>query len=124
MWADLNKVYGTARLNSDNLMTLRPERQALVKDVFQYPAMEETAPLDLWRHGKNKGDGFELVLARTGKQIYLGVFNWGDEAKQFDLGKFEPGKVLTLEGRHSRILPYAGKLSFAELSKQMTADLK
>jgi alpha-galactosidase len=123
-WADFNKLYGTARLHSDNLMTLRPERQALVKEVFQYPAMEETVPLDLWRHGKNKGDGFELVLARKGKAIYLGVFNWGDEAKQFDLGKFEAGKVLTLEGRHSKILPYAGKLSFTELSKQMTTSLQ
>jgi alpha-galactosidase len=124
MWADFNKLYGTARLNSDNLMTLRPVRQALVKEVFQYPAMEETIPLDLWRHGRNKGDGFELVLARAGNQIYLGIFNWGDEAKQFELDLFEPGKVLTLEGRHSQVLPYAGKLSFAELSKQMTTDLQ
>ena len=124
MWADFNKLYGTARLHSDNLMTLRPERQALVKEVFQYPAMEETVPLDLWRHGTNKSDGFELVLARQGKQIYLGVFNWGDKAKQFDLGQFEPGKVLALEGRHSKILPYAGKLSFAELSQQMTTSLQ
>ena len=123
-WADFNKLYGTARLNSDNLMTLRPERQALVKEVFQYPAMEESIPLDLWRHGKNKGDGFELVLARAGTKIYLGVFNWGDEAKRFDLGMFEPGKVLTLEGRHSKVLPYAGTLSFAALSKQITTDLQ
>jgi len=124
MWADFNKLYGTARLNSDNLMTLRPVRQALVKEVFQYPAMEETIPLDLWRHGRNKGDGFELVLARAENQIYLGIFNWGDEAKQFELDLFEPGKVLTLEGRHSQVLPYAGKLSFAELSKQMITDLQ
>ena len=124
MWADFNKLYGTARLHSDNLMTLRPERQALVKEVFQYPAMEETVPLDLYRHGRSKGDGFELVLARTGNQIYLGVFNWGDEAKQFELGLFEPGRVLELQGRHSQVLPYAGNLSFAELSKKMTTGLQ
>jgi alpha-galactosidase len=34
MWADVNKLYGTCRLSSDNLTTLRPERQALVKEVF------------------------------------------------------------------------------------------
>jgi alpha-galactosidase len=54
MWADFNKIYGVTRLSSDNLMTLRPERQALVKEVFQYPVMDETVPLDLWQHGKNK----------------------------------------------------------------------
>ena len=86
--------------------------------------MEETVPLDLYRHGRSKGDGFELVLARTGNQIYLGVFNWGDEAKQFELGLFEPGRVLELQGRHSQILPYAGNLSFAELSKKMTTGLQ
>lgn len=124
MWADFNKLYGTARLHSDNLMTLRPERQALVKEVFQYPAMEETIPLDLWRHGRSKGDGFELVLSRHGEQVYLGVFNWGDEAKTFDLGSFEPGRVLKLEGRSSQVLPYSGSLSFADLSEKMAEELR
>ena len=78
MWADFNKLYGTARLHSDNLMTLRPERQALVKEVFQYPAMEETVPLDLWRHGTQKSDGFELVLARKGKEICIWRFSTGE----------------------------------------------
>ena len=96
MWADLNKLYGNCRLNSDNLMTLRPERQALVKEVFQYPAMDETVPLDVWRHATSKGDGFELVLARKGKEIYLGVFNWSDTPKEYALaafGKSEPVKL-------------------------------
>ena len=66
MWADLNKLYGSCRLSSDNLMTLRPERQALVKEVFQYPVMDETVPLDIWRRAAGRADGFELVLAREG----------------------------------------------------------
>jgi len=119
MWADFNKLYGTARLHSDNLMTLRPERQALVKEVFQYPAMDETVPLDLWRHGKNKGDGFELLLARKGKEVHLGVFNWGDTAKEYSVAAFGKAEPIKLDARHSAILKYDGKDSFAQLCKKL-----
>jgi len=119
MWADFNKLYGTCRLNSDNLMTLRPERQALVKEVFQYPAMDETVPLDFLKHGKSKGDGFELVLARKGEAVYLGVFNWGDKPKEYALQAFGKSEPVKLDGRHSVILKYEGKDSFAELCGKM-----
>ena len=119
MWADFNKIYGTARLHSDNLATLRPERQALVKEVFQYAAMDETVPLDLWKHGKNKGDGFELALARKGKEVYLGVFNWGDTPKEYDVTAFGKSEPVKLEGRHSVILKYDGKDSFAQLCEKL-----
>ena len=119
MWADFNKIYGTARLHSDNLVTLRPERQALVKEVFQYPAMDETVPLDLWQHGKNKGDGFELVLARKGGEVYLGVFNWGETPKEYDVAAFGKAEPVKLDGRHSIILKYDGKDSFAQLCEKL-----
>jgi alpha-galactosidase len=119
MWADLNKLYGYCRLSSDNLMTLRPERQALIKEVFQYPAMEETVPLDLWRHAANKGDGFELVLARKGKEIYLGVFNWSDTPKEYALADFGKPDTIKLDGRHSLVLKYEGKESFTELCQKV-----
>ncbi len=119
MWADFNKLYGTCRLNSDNLMTLRPERQALVKEVFQYPAMDETVPLDFWKHAKNKTDGFELLLARKGKEIYLGVFNWGDTAKEYALPAFGKSEPIKLAARHSVILKYDGKESFAQLCQKL-----
>lgn len=119
MWADFNKLYGTTRLHSDNLMTLRPERQALVKDVFQYPAMEQTVPLDLWRHGTQKSDGFELVLARKGTEVYLGVFNWGDAAKDYAVPAFGKSEPLHLEGRHSVILKYEGNETFAQLCQKL-----
>jgi alpha-galactosidase len=118
-WADFNKVYGTARLSSDNLMTLRPERQALVKEVFAYPAMDETVPLDFWKHATNKMDGFELVLARKGEDVYLGVFNWGDQPKEYALQAFGKAEPVKLDGRHSVILKYEGKDSFAQLSEKM-----
>jgi alpha-galactosidase len=119
MWADFNKLYGNCRLQSDNLMTLRPERQALVKEVFQYPAMDETVPLDLWRHAASKGDGFELVLARKGKEIYLGVFNWSDTPKEYALADFGKSNPIKLAGRHSVVLKYDGKDSFAQLCQKL-----
>ena len=119
MWADFNKIYGVTRLSSDNLMSLRPERQALVKEVFQYPAMDETVPLDLWKHGKNKGDGFELALARKGNEVYLGVFNWGDAPKEYDVTAFGKAEPVKLDGRHSVILKYEGKESFAQLCEKL-----
>ena len=119
MWADFNKLYGTTRLNSDNLMTLRPERQALVKEVFQYPAMDETVPLDFWKHATNKNDGFELILARKGNETYLGVFNWGDTPKEYDVAAFGKAEPVKLEGRHSVVLKYEGKDSFAQLCEKL-----
>jgi alpha-galactosidase len=119
MWANFNKLYGTCRLSSDSLMTLRPERQALVKEVFQYPAMDETVPLDIWRHAAGKGDGFELVLARKGKAIYLGVFNWSDTAKEYTLPAFGKPEPIRLEGRHSAIVKYDGNDSFARLCQKL-----
>lgn len=123
MWADFNKLYGTCRLSSDKLLTLRPERQALLNEVFTFPAMDETVPLDFWQHGKDKGDGYELLLARHGKDIYLGIFNWSEETKEYDLPAFEGG-VQSLNARHSKVLKYAGSLSFNELCKTITAKLE
>jgi len=119
MWADFNKLYGNCRLSGDNLMTLRPERQALVKEVFQYPPMDETVPLDLWRHATHKGDGFEQVLARKGKEIYLGVFNWSDTPKDYAMAAFGKSEPVKLAGRHSVILKYDGKDSFAQLCQKL-----
>jgi alpha-galactosidase len=100
-------------------MTLRAERQALVKEVFNYPAMDETVPLDFWRHAKNTADGFELLLARKGREVYLGVFNWGDTPKDYALSAFGKAEPIKLEARHSVILKYDGKESFAQLCEKL-----
>jgi len=100
-------------------MTLRPERQALVKEVFQYPAMDETVPLDVWRHATSKSDGFELVLARKGKEIFLGVFNWSDTPREYALAAFGKPAPVKLDARHSAVLKYDGKYSFAQLCQKL-----
>jgi alpha-galactosidase len=117
MWGDFASLFGNCKLCGDNLTTLRPERQALVKEVFAYPAVDETVPLDLWRHAAHPSDGFELVLARHGQEIYLGVFNWSDMPKEYELSAFGRPDPITLAGRHSVILKYDGKESFSHLCK-------
>ena len=101
----------------------RDERKALVKEVFDWPAVDETVPLDFWEHGTDKYDGYELLLARRGKEIFLGVFNWGDQTKEYHVPAFGEGGSQTLEARHSVVVPYTGKLSFGELCERITAAL-
>lgn len=122
MWADFNKLYGSFRLSSDKLLMLRSERKALIKEVFQFPTMDEMVPLDYWQRAKNKQDGYELILARHGKDIYLGIFNWGDVAKDYNLSAFEIGRQ-KLNARHSKILKYTGSNSFAKIRKALARDL-
>ncbi len=122
MWADFNKLYGSCRLSSDKLSTLRSERKALIKEVFDFPTMDEMVPLDFWQHAKNKQDGYELILARHGKDIYLGIFNWSDMTKAYNLPAFECG-MQKLNGRHSKILKYTGSRSFTKIRKVLATDL-
>ena len=70
-------------------------------------------------HLKDKADGFGLVLARKGKEIYLGVFNWNDTPKEYSLAAFGKPAPVKLEGRHSVVLKYDGKDSFAKLCHKL-----
>ncbi|MCF7847598.1 MAG: alpha-galactosidase [Kiritimatiellales bacterium] len=138
-WADFNVMYGNCRLQSDNLMTLRQERKDIVRYVFDCPAMDQTVPLDMWKHATDKDDGFELLLSREGKNIFLGIFNWGDEKKKHIVSGFDgkavfetkDGKTVstktgflavTLNGRSSVVLKYDGKQSFDELRKAIQSN--
>jgi hypothetical protein len=89
-----------------------------VKEVLDFPAMDETVPLDpAARHAKS--DGFELVLARKGREIFLGVFNWSRNAKDYSVPAFGRPQPVHLEGRHSVILKYDGQESFAQLCEKL-----
>jgi hypothetical protein len=59
------------------------------------------------------------VLARKGKEVYLGVFNWGDTSKEYDVTAFGKAEPVKLDGRHSVILKYDGKDSFAQLCEKL-----
>lgn len=117
MWADYNKMYGNCRLHSDNLMTLREERKALVREVFESAPLDRTVPLDPWTHAADKTDGFELLLGERDSEIFLGIFNWETQQKAYDLSAFGLRQSFVIDGRQSQILQYKGKLSFEELSE-------
>ncbi len=115
MWADYNKLYGNIRLNSDNLMILRPERTEMFRKVLEWPAMDISVPVDLWKRGAHDSDAFELILASDDRAIFLGVFNWGDGSKEYDLSAFGLDAPVVLDGRHSTIIKYRGAKSFNEI---------
>ena len=120
MWSDFVSLFGNARLNSDNLKTLRPERKAIVTVGLDAPKMDETIPLDVWQHATHKLDAVEQILSRNGKDIYLGLFNWGDEAKTYSLPAFGKAAAdVKLKGRHSVILKYEGVDSFEALTDKL-----
>jgi alpha-galactosidase len=119
MWADLNKLYGNFRLSGDNLSTLRPERLALLQETLQLPPMDETVPLDVWERATHKGDGFERILARQGRRIFLGLFNWSDQPKKYSIPGFGVAEPVRLEARHSTLLEYKGPDSFVQLRNKL-----
>jgi alpha-galactosidase len=74
----------------------------------------------LWQHATEKNDAIELLLSRSGKEIYLGIFNWGDNAKEYYLPEFgKSARKVQLEGRHSVIINYEGKDTFAYLCQKL-----
>ena len=115
MWADFVSLYGNIRLNSDNLITLRPERKAIIIEGLKAPKIDECVPLDLWQHATDKLDAVELILSRSGKDIFLGIFNWGDKSKSYSLPDFGKNANVTLQGRNSIVLKYEGKESYSSL---------
>jgi hypothetical protein len=81
--------------------------------------MDETVPLDFWQHAKAKSDGYELLLGRHGKDIYLGIFNWSDVAKEYRLPA-DVGGMQMLDGRHSKVIKYSGTKNFSDLRKELS----
>jgi len=119
MWSHYNKLFGSIRLASDNLNLLRPERKALVRETFDWPAADESVPLDVWTSASDRDDAFEWILSRSGDDIFLGLFNWSDEPKEYDVTQFGLRQPVVLEPRHSTILIYQGQDSFRELAAKM-----
>jgi alpha-galactosidase len=122
MWADFNVMYGTCRLNSDKLSILRKERVQIVDEAFSYDPMEKTVPLDLWQSATDKMDGFELLLAKRGEEVYLGVFNWNEQEKTYDLSTLGLSSNFKLKARHSEIIPFKSNLGFEELARLFSRD--
>ncbi len=123
-WSHYNKLVGNVRLASDNLNLLRDERKALIREAFDWPAADESVPLDVWTRASDRNDGFEWILSRSGDEIFLGLFNWSDEPKEYDVTHFGLRQPVVLEPRHSTILIYQGQDSFRELAARLQTAKK
>lgn len=85
MWADYVGLFGGTKLNSDNLLTLRPERQELFRHTVALPACQRYVPLDFWQHGRDREDAFHVMLGEAGDAVYLAVFNWSDSDRTYTI---------------------------------------
>jgi alpha-galactosidase len=86
MWSDYIAMYGGPKINSDNLLTLRPERKKLIENAFSIKTATRFIPLDLWDHANDKNDAFNIMLAENEDGVYLSLFNWDKNDKQFLIG--------------------------------------
>jgi alpha-galactosidase len=104
MWSDYVALYGGIKINSDNLLTLRNERKNLIKNAFSIKTASRFLPLDLWSHAKNKNDAFNVMLAENSDGVYLSLFNWDENEKEFVIGGLQ-NTVLTenISGKKSTI---------------------
>lgn len=138
MWSDYVALYGGIKINSDNLLTLRNERKNLIKNAFSIKTASRFLPLDLWSHAKNKNDAFNVMLAENSDGVYLSLFNWDENEKEFVIGGLQntvltenfSGKKSTtgerkfnykMKGHSSTILKVDG-MNFNSLRKSITIN--
>lgn len=94
MWSDYIALYGGPKISSDNLLTLRPERKALIDNAFAFKTASRFIPLDLWKHAKDKNDAFNIILAQNQDGVFLSLFNWDEKDKQFNISGLADTKVI------------------------------
>ena len=94
MWSDYISLFGGPKISSDNLLTLRDERKKLIENAFPIKTATRFIPLDLWDHARNKNDAFNVLLAENEDGVYLSLFNWDNQDKQFLIKGFD-NAVLT-----------------------------
>ena len=85
MWSDYIALYGGPKINSDNLLTLRPERKKLIDNAFAFKTAKRFIPLDMWSHAKDSRDAFNVILAENDDGVFLSLFNWDETDKKFDI---------------------------------------
>jgi len=145
MWTHYVALCGGPRINSDNLLTLRPERLALFQFAAAFPPAARFVPLDLWAHAREAGDPPAVILSQNKDGLHLGLFNWTDAKKTLILAGIPAAQLaqlstvsnpdaiatmktagttltITLPARHSTILklPNAAPADFDALRHAIT----
>jgi len=100
MWSDYIAIYGGPKINSDNLLTLRGERKKLIQNAYSIKTATRFIPLDFWDHAKDKNDAFNIILAENEDGVFISLFNWDKDDRQFLIEGFanaELTDILTKE---------------------------
>lgn len=85
MWSRYVGLFGGAKLNSDNLTILRPERKRLFQEAASLPSCSRYVPLDFWNHARDRHDSFHVMLGQAADGVYLAFFNWSDETRDYGI---------------------------------------
>ena len=96
MWSDYIALCGGPKINSDNLLTLRDERKKLIENSFSVKTATRFIPLDIWDHAIDKNDAFNIILAENEDGVYLSLFNWDNNDKQFILEGFADSELIDI----------------------------
>lgn len=110
MWSDYIALFGGPKINSDNLLTLRPERKQLINNAFAFKTAKRFIPLDLWNHAKDKNDAFNIVLAENEDGVYLSLFNWANQEKTFKIDGLIDQEVTDAKN-NKKIIVTRGKIN-------------
>ena len=142
MWTHYVALFGGPKINSDKLPILREERRELFRTAASLPACDRFVPIDLWAHARRADDPPGVILGEAGGAVYLGVFNWDDEARVFRIGGVGAnaekalsriageatvaGKdgvaTVSLPARHSSLFRLPAGVTFDRLRKAMTVE--
>mgnify|MGYP001157911799 CR=1 FL=1 len=83
MWGNYVGLFSTAKLNSDNLPILRPERREIFKQAVRLPNCSRFVPLDFWSRARTLEDAFHVMLGEAADGVYLAIFNWSDTTHRY-----------------------------------------
>lgn len=83
LWGRYVGLFSLAKINSDHLPILRPERRAVFAETVALPACEQFVPIDFWDHGRAPEDACHVMLGEAAGAVYLAIFNWEDQPREY-----------------------------------------
>lgn len=139
MWTHYIGLFGGAKISSDNLPTLRPERRRLFREALALPACGRFIPLDFWARARNRDDAYHVMLGEAKGEVYLAIFNWSDSPREYRFRGLPPSVNLIageaeqagdasecrihLVARHSVVYRLPTGADFDHLRHQIQIDL-
>lgn len=143
MWANYVSIYGNARIESDDIPLLKPDKKQLIEKSFSMPFFDKIIPIDFWDHYQTYTDAPRFYLTKADNGIIcLGLFNWENKDATFNIEGFKQmgsfkqmgGDTevamkndrisVALKGVHSILLQYRGKETFDQLREQLKLSVQ